>query len=505
MRRRRKKQHVSVLMVTSEAFPLVKSGGLADAVSALSRELDALGHDVRILMPRYYAVRRDSLYRFPAPFTVRVGQDLYTAALYEGRLEGSSVVTYFIDYEDLYGRDGIYGSAAGDAFGDNLKRFGLLSHAALALGRFIGWEPQVIHAHDWPAALTPYLAHRQGERSGRRPASVLTIHNVGHQGAFAVGQLPETGLSWSELASSGLLHHDSLNMMRSGIIHADVITTVSRKYAEEIQTPRYGFSLDEVLSSRSDAIHGIMNGVDYSVWNPEKDPYNDIKYTAETVALKARIKEQLQQELGLRVDPDVPLIGMVSRLVDQKGFEELVCPGFGSLPDILSTLDCQVAILGSGNPAYEHYLRTLAARYADLSVVIGFDERLAHEIEGASDFFLMPSRYEPCGLNQLYSLRYGTLPIVTRTGGFVDSVEPISPRGGTGFFIDDLSPVSIYETVKDALTLFRNEPARIDSMRRAAMKARFAWSESAAHYLTAYEEAKERCAAESEGVTDGNG
>lgn len=492
MRRRKKKQHVSVLMVTSEAFPIVKSGGLADAVSALARELDAMGHDVRILMPRYYAVRRESLYRYPSPFALRVGQDLYVSALYEGRLEGSSVVTYFIDHEDLYGRDGIYGNDGG-SFADNLKRFSLLSHAALELGRFIGWEPQLIHAHDWPAALTPYLARRQEKRSGRRPASVLTIHNVGHQGAFAVGQLPETGLSWSELDNSGLLHHDSLNMMRSGIVHADVITAVSRRYAEEIQTPRYGFSLDQVLSTRSDSIRGIMNGVDYAVWNPEKDPYNDIKYTTETVALKSRIKEELQQELGLRVDADVPLIGMVSRLVDQKGFEELLSPGFGSLPDILTDLDCQVAVLGSGEPRYEHYLRTLAVRYANLSVVIGFDERLAHLIEGAADFFLMPSRYEPCGLNQLYSLRYGTLPIVTRTGGFVDSVEPISPRGGTGFFVDDLSPVSIYETVKDAITLYRSEPARIDSMRRAAMKVRFSWEESASHYLVAYEEARNRC------------
>jgi starch synthase len=490
MRRKKRRQHVSVLMVTSEVFPLAKEGGLADAVSALARELDGLGNDIRIIMPRYYSIGRERLYRLPSPFTVRVGHDLYATALYEGRLEGSSVVVYFLDFEDLYGRDGVYGSS-GVSFGDNLKRFALLSHAALRLGRFVGWEPQIIHAHDWPAALTPFLAQRQSN-GGNAPATILTIHNVGHQGSFPVGQLPDAGIEWSQLAESGLLHYDELNMMKSGITHADVITTVSKRYAEEIQTPRQGFSLDQVLAGRRDDIHGILNGVDYSVWNPERDSYLDVKYTTETVALKGRVKESLQRELALPVRDDVPLVGLVSRLVDQKGLEELVSPGFGAFPDILTDLDVQVVVLGSGDPKYEYYLRSLARRYENLAAVIGFDERLAHLIEGASDFFLMPSRYEPCGLNQLYSLRYGTLPIVTRTGGFVDSVEPVSPDGGTGFFIDDLSPRSVYESVMEATRLYVEEPARIDSMRRAAMKARFNWADSAVAYLSLYQEAVRR-------------
>lgn len=484
MARKKRKNH-SVLLVTSEAVPFAKSGGLADAVSALAQELDRAGHDVRILMPRFYPIKRDRLYRYPTPFTVRVGQEIFTTAIYEGRLGETSVVVYFIDHEELYGREGIYGSQAG-GYADNLKRFALLSHAAFAIGPFIGWEPQVMHAHDWPTALVPVIASRRGAMGATRPATVLTIHNVGYQGTFPVSDLPQSGLNWVDLSESSLLHFDSLNLLKAGIANADVVTTVSPRYAEEIRTPRRGFSLDKVLSDRGDSLVGILNGVDYDVWNPEKDPHLDVKYTAETVALKERVKHSLQQELGLPVTNAVPLIGMVSRLVDQKGFEELSSPGFGALPDILEQNDVQLAILGSGEERYEYFLRSLAHRYRNLSVVIGFDERLAHLIEAASDFFLMPSRYEPCGLNQLYSLRYGTLPIVTRTGGFVDTVEQASPRGGTGFFIEEACPSAISATVDQAVTMWHRERNRIEAMRRLAMKQRFDWERAAAEYVTVY-------------------
>jgi len=488
MLRKKKKKNRSILMATSEAVPFAKSGGLADAVSELAQELDRAGHDVRVLMPRYDSIRRERLYRYPTPFTVRVGEDMYTTAIYEGRLADTSVVVYFIDHEELYARDGIYGSQGG-AYGDNLRRFSLLNHAAFAIGPFLGWEPDVIHAHDWPTSLVPVIARRRAAMGATRPATVLTIHNVGYQGAFPVGEFPHSGLSWADLSESQLLHYDSLNMLKAGIANADMVTTVSAKYAEEIRTPRRGFSLDKVLAERGDTLVGILNGVDYDVWNPEKDPYLDVKYTAETVALKDRAKQTLQSEFGLPITNDVPLVGMVSRLVDQKGFEELASPGFGALPDIVEQDDVQVAILGSGEERYEYYLRSLAHRYRNLSVVIGFDERLAHLIEAASDFFLMPSRYEPCGLNQLYSLRYGTLPIVTRTGGFVDTVEPASPKGGTGFFIDEACPSRITAAVREAVTMWHREHNRIDAMRRSAMKLRFSWEHAATAYLDVYERA----------------
>ncbi|MFW5742151.1 MAG: glycogen synthase [Spirochaetota bacterium] len=488
LRRKRRKNH-SILMVTPEAVPFAKAGGLGDAVSALAQELDRDGHDVRILMPRYHGIGRERLYRYPTPFSVRVGEDIFTTALYEGRLGDSSVVVYFIDHEDLYAREGIYGTSAG-GYADNLKRFSLLSHAAFAIGPYIGWEAEVVHAHDWPTALVPVIARRRAAMGASRPASVLTIHNVGYQGAFPVGDLPASGLSWVDLSESSLLHYDSLNLLKAGTVNADMVTTVSRRYAEEIRTPRRGFSLDRVLAERGDTLVGILNGVDYDVWNPEKDPYLDVRYTAETVALKERSKRALQQELGLPVTNDLPLIGMVSRLVDQKGFEELSSPGFGALPDILEENDAQLAILGSGEERYEYYLRSLAHRYRNLSVVIGFDERLAHLIEAASDFFLMPSRYEPCGLNQLYSLRYGSLPIVTATGGLVDTVQQASPRGGTGFFIDEACPASIAATVGEAVTMWHDERNRIDAMRRAAMKLRFGWETAATAYVRVYERAR---------------
>ena len=485
MLRRKKRKNQSILMVTSEAVPFAKSGGLADAVSALAQELDRAGHDVRILMPRYDAIKRDRLYRYPTPFSIRVGQDMYTTALYEGRLGETSVVVYFIDHEELYAREGIYGTHNG-AYEDNLRRFGVLSHAAFALGPFIGWEPDLMHAHDWPTALVPVIARRRGAIGAPRPATVLTIHNVGYQGTFPVGELPRTGLSWVDLNESQLLHFDSLNLLKSGIVNADMVTTVSPRYAEEIKTPRRGFSLDKVLAKRGDTLTGILNGVDYEVWNPEKDPYLAVKYTAETVALKERAKQTLQEEFGLPVRDDLPLVGMVSRLVDQKGFEELTSPGFGALPDIMEEGQLQVAVLGNGEERYEYYLRSLAHRYRNLAVVIGFDERLAHLIEAASDFFLMPSRYEPCGLNQLYSLRYGTLPIVTKTGGLVDTVEQASAKGGTGFFIDEACPASITATVLEATQMWHEQRNRIDAMRRAAMRLRFSWETSAAAYLSVY-------------------
>ncbi|MFW5688033.1 MAG: glycogen synthase [Spirochaetota bacterium] len=490
MLRKKKKKNHSILMVTSEAVPFAKAGGLAEAVSALAQELDRSGHDVRILMPRYNDIKRDRLYRYPTPFTVRVGETMYTTAIYEGRLGDSSVVVYFVDHEELYAREGIYG-AHGGGYPDNLRRFSLLSHAAFAIGPFIGWEPEILHAHDWPTAAVPVIAARRAAMGASRPATVLTIHNVGYQGTFPVGDLPQTGLHWVDLAESDLLHFDSLNLLKAGIANADMVTTVSVKYAEEIRTPRRGFSLDKVLAERGDTLVGILNGVDYDVWNPEKDPYLDVKYTAETVALKERSKHALQQEMGLPVTENQPLIGMVSRLVDQKGFEELASPGFGALPDIMENNEVQVAVLGSGDERYEYYLRSLAHRYRNLSVVIGFDERLAHLIEAASDFFLMPSRYEPCGLNQLYSLRYGTLPIVTRTGGFVDSVEEASPRGGNGFFIDEACPTAISAAVSEAVTMWHKERNRIDAMRRAAMKLRFSWESAAGSYVSVYARALE--------------
>ncbi|MBU8912876.1 MAG: glycogen synthase [Spirochaetales bacterium] len=484
MARSRKRIHHRILMVTTEAVPFAKSGGLADAVTALAQELDRAGHDVRLLMPRYYGIRRDQLFRFPSPLRVQIGEEHYESAVYEGRLPDSEVVVYFLDHEELFGRDGIYG-VGGEAFDDNLHRFTVLSHAALTIGPRLGWEPEIIHSHDWPTALVPMLA-RRGQSSAHQPATVLTVHNLGYQGSYPVGMLPKTGLSWSELPESGLLHHDELNMLKAGILNADMVTTVSPTYAAEIQTPLHGFSLDQVLTSRSERLAGILNGVDYSLWNPERDHHLDVNYTAETVALKERSKSALQTELGLPVTNDVPLIGTVSRLVSQKGFAELLAPGYGALPTVLTEMPIQVVVLGTGEPEYEYQLRRLSDRFPNLTAIIGFDDGLAHRIEAGADFFLMPSRYEPCGLNQLYSLRYGTIPIVTRTGGLADTVRDVTPEGGTGIVLGHACPSEIINGIRRAVTMWKESPNQIAAVRRAGMKERYAWESAAGHYLEAY-------------------
>lgn len=485
---KKKKQNLSVLMVATEMVPFAKSGGMADAVSALAQELDHAGHDVRVLMPRYYDVRRERLYRYPTPFNIRVGNEHFTTAVYEGRLGDSSVVVYFIDHEDLYARPGIYGEG-NQSYPDNLKRFSVLCQAALQIGPFLGWEPQVVQSHDWPTALVPLLARRLTPRAAQRPATVLTIHNVGYQGGFQVSDYPDTGLGWELLTESGLLHHNEINLLKSGVVNADMVTTVSPEYAREIQTPRKGFLLDRELAARADTLVGILNGVDYTVWNPERDPFLVVKYTAETIALKSRLKTQLQHRLDLPERDDIPIVGMVSRLTDQKGWDEMVAPGYGALPQLMESNTMQFAILGSGEERYEYYLRAIAHRYPGVGVEIGFDEELAHLIEGAADFFLMPSRYEPCGLNQLYSMRYGTLPIVTRTGGLVDTVQPLGPKGGTGFLIDEPSPPAIIEAVTAAAAMWKDEHTRIESMQRAAMKLRFSWEDAVSEYVEVFERA----------------
>lgn len=483
----RKQDNYRILMVTSEADPFAKTGGLADAVTALSRSLAEQGHDVRILMPRYYDIRRDHLFRHPTPLRIPLGERVYTAALYEGRLPNSAVPVYFLDYEQLYGREGFYGPAGDGDWQDNLERFSVLSHAPLYLPEFLGWSPQLLHAHDWPTALSLLLLKLPGLR-GILPdtAGVLTIHNIGYQGIFDVDQLPTTGVPWEDLSNSGLLHHNRLSLLRTGICSADAITTVSPGYALEIQTPRYGFSMDPVLARRGDVITGILNGADYSVWNPETDPHLLVNYTAETVALKNRVKTALQTRMGLPVDQTVPLIGMVSRLVSQKGFEELLSPGYGVLPEVLDTFRVQFVIVGTGDPRYEHELRLLADRFPNLTVRLAFDERLAHQVEAGADFFLMPSRYEPCGLNQMYSLRYGTIPIVTATGGLRDTVQPATESGGTGFLIEEPCPGAILRAIERAVKLWSDTPNRVDTLRKAGMKLRFAWSAAASEYLRLY-------------------
>jgi starch synthase len=487
---------MKILMTTSEAVPFAKTGGLADAVSALSLALKAIGHDVRIVMPRYYGIDREELQAIEGPLGVPVGWGEEWAAVYRTDLTGTAggasvaVPTYFIDHEAFFGRDGIYGTPQEPDFADNPRRFTFFSRAVFQLCRRLEWYPDVLHAHDWPTALVPVLL-KHGERTGpfAKTTSVLTIHNLGYQGVYAKDFFPYTKLGWDLFKAAGFEDWERMNLLKSGLVCADKLTTVSPTYAEETKTAAYGFRLDSVLRERAHDYVGILNGVDTEVWNPAKDTYIPKKYGPATTEGKALAKAALQKEYGLPIDPDIPVIGMVTRLTEQKGVGELFGPGYGSAWSICTDMRVQHVLLGTGERWCENELRSLSSRLPNFKAIIGYNERLSHLIEAGSDFFLMPSRYEPCGLNQMYSLAYGTPPIVRRTGGLADTVENFNQDTGegTGFMFDELTPRAIYDTVGWAVWAYYNRREQVEAMRLRGMATDFSWENSARKYADLYE------------------
>jgi starch synthase len=485
---------MKILMVSSEAAPFAKAGGLGDAVSALSRALSRAGHDVRVLLPRYYSVDRSRLEKLQGPIGVLTRSGEEWAGVYKSYIPGSTVEVYFLEHERLFGRDGIYGSKAEPDFADNPERFAFLCRAAFRLCRKLDWIPDVLHAHDWPCALAPvFLRHdeRLGEFS--KTASVLTIHNLGYQGVYPKESFPAFRLPWDLFHDAGFEFFDKVNLLKAGIRSADCLTTVSPTYAREIQTPDSGFGLDGLLRFRSSDLVGILNGVDLDEWDPETDLHIPARYAASKMAGKDKCKASLQKEFGLSASPGKPVVGMVARLTEQKGVGELFGPLYGSAWRICADMDMQFAVVGSGEKWCEDEIKALALRLPNFKARIGFDERLAHLVEAGSDFFLMPSRYEPCGLNQMYSMRYGTLPIVHRTGGLSDTVENYNQEtgSGTGFMFDNLTPRAVYDTVGWAVWAWYNRRDHIAAMRERAMGRRFSWDRSAEEYAKLYDRALE--------------
>lgn len=476
-----------ILMVTSEATPFAKSGGLADAVSALSRALGRLGHDVRIVMPRYASVPSDGLERHTTGLTAAMGYGPVGAGLLEGSLPDSDVPVYFIEHDAFFGRDGIYGNKAEPDFADNPLRFSFLSRIAFRLCEYLDWRPDVFHAHDWPGGLVPaYLTH--AEPGFRGAISVLTIHNLGYQGVYPKAHFPFFGLPWDLFHGAGFEYYDAINMLKAGITGADRLSTVSPTYSREIQTPDLGHGLDGLLRHRSASLVGILNGVDSSEWDPATDRLLPARYSPADMAGKAACKEAVQKEFGLPVSADKPLIGMVSRLTDQKGVGELFGPTYGSAARICHDMDLQFVVQGTGEPWCELELGVLSANIPNFKAKIGYSERVAHLIEAGADFFMMPSRYEPCGLNQMYSLRYGTLPIAHRTGGLADTISNFDQDNGagTGFLFDLMTPRAIYDTAGWAVWAWYNRPDQIRAMRERAMKQDFSWDASALEYESLY-------------------
>ncbi|MDC7234071.1 MAG: glycogen synthase GlgA [Spirochaetales bacterium] len=483
---------MNILMITSEAVPFAKSGGLADMVSALSIALKEEGQDVRILMPLYDTVSRKNL-SFIADFQIDMVNRREQAALYRSETENSGIPVYFLESEKYFNRKGIYGPTPASSYPDNAHRYSLLSAAFPVVCKLLDWIPHILHSHDWPTGLVPLYLKKAG-RPFDRTATVFTIHNMGYQGTYDKRDLPWTGLSAEETHDFNMMKDGYLNYLKTGIENHTRITTVSPTYSQEIRTLAYGHGLDQSLNHRASSLTGILNGVDYSSWNPETDRYlAPDYYSVFDLDGKKQCKTRLQMKMRLDEKAEVPLFAMITRLVSQKGIEELCRPGYGILEEFCREQNVQVVILGTGEAWVEEELKKLSTRLPNLSVKITYNEQLSHLIEGGADFFIMPSHYEPCGLNQLYSLKYGTIPIVRKTGGLADSVlDPSEPGGwkkGTGFVYEEADPRQLREVLDRAVECWEEQPDKIRLLRHNGMNCDFSWKPSALAYMQVYEEA----------------
>jgi len=479
---------LSILISASEAVPFIKSGGLADVVGVLPKYLRKLGHDVRLVLPRYYRIdrRKFGLERIPGVLVVPMGAagDEY-CAVYEGRLPETDIPVYFLEHEGYFGRTDLYAENNVE-FPDNDRRFIFFSKGSLELCKMIDFHPDLVHANDWHTAAIPLLLNTTYRRDSHvgKAATLLTIHNMQYQGSFPPAAMELLGVGWEHFTFLGVEKDNRVNLLKGGIYHATLLSTVSEGYAAEIQTPAHGWGLEGVVRERGADLFGILNGVDYSEWSPEIDPYIAANYSAGALDGKRICKADLQKTLGLPERDDVPLIGMVGRMVKQKGIDVFA----EALPRLLG-LELQIAMLGEGEPWAHFYFGGMAARYDDrFTAVIGYEDVLSHKIEAGADFFLMPSAFEPCGLNQMYSLRYGTLPIVRATGGLDDSVENYDENllTGTGFKFHELAAGAIFDTVGWAVYTWYNRRDALERLRRNAMAVRFTWEAAAEKYERLY-------------------
>jgi starch synthase len=477
----------SALLIGSEAQPFAKTGGLADVLGALPPALQRLGWNTTLVLPRYRGVTAGSLRH---TFPVNVGGYVRDAAFYEAPLEGGATAL-LVDCPDLYDREGIYGAGAGD-YPDSPRRFAFLARAALDYVARRGVRPSIVHAHDWQGGLVPvylkalYAAHPV---LGGTP-SVFTIHNLAYQGLYDSDWLPRLDLGWDQLGVDRLEFYGQISLLKGGINDATTITTVSRRYAQEIQTAAFGFGFDGILRARAADLVGILNGIDADEWNPARDPFLPAPFSAADRSGKRAAKAEALRRYGLAADEPAmsrPLIGMVSRMVDQKGFDLIA-----AVADDLTRLDAAFVVLGTGDPRYQDMWRALAARFPDrIGARIGFDESLAHLIEGGADVFLMPSRFEPCGLNQMYSMRYGTIPVVHGVGGLADTVVDYAQKGATGFVFSEYTPRALLDALNRAFTVFGDE-RKWALLQTAGMGLDFSWDRSAQEYVKIYERALAR-------------
>ncbi|HEV2117003.1 MAG TPA: glycogen synthase GlgA [Terriglobales bacterium] len=477
-----------VVFAASECVPFSKTGGLADVVGALPPALAALGHRVTVYLPLYRQTKLAEAKPVLRSVTVPFDDQYRFCSVLDGGVH-SGVQFYFIDYPPFFDREALYGTSVGD-YRDNAERFALYSRAVLESCKILG-VPDVLHCHDWQSALVPVLLRSvyAEDPAFRDVGCVFTIHNMGYQGLFPPEILPLLMLPWDLFTITRMEFYGNVNFLKGALVFSDFVTTVSRKYSQEIQTAEYGFGLEGVLHGRAATVTGILNGVDYKEWSPETDKFTPAHYSPEDLSGKAACKQDLLAQFGI-TDGNVrlPVIGIVSRFAAQKGFDLI-----SQVMDRLAREDMIVVALGAGDKEYQDMFLRLHKQYPQkIAVKVAYDNALAHKIEAGSDMFLMPSRYEPCGLNQIYSLKYGTVPVVRATGGLDDTIENWEPRTGrgTGFKFSEYTGEALLDTVKLALKAYQDHDAWQRLMRNGMSKD-FSWNASAREYVRVYERARQ--------------
>ena len=482
---------MKILLVSPEIFPFSKTGGLADVAGALPKALQKNGMEVKLISPKYRCVTEKDFSLEPVigDLKVPIKNTIESASLWKTDYNGMEA--YFIGKDVYYNREGLYGIEGRD-YEDNAERFAFFCRAVIESCRQTGYKPDIIHCNDWQSGLIPaYLKTLyKDDPFFHHTKTVFTIHNIGYQGLFEPGLLPMTGLPQSVYNMEELEFYGKINYLKAGIVFSDIITTVSKTYAEEIQTKDYGAGLDGVLRKRRKDLYGIMNGIDYEKWNPQTDPLIYVNYTYRKISARKRNKKNLQKEMKLAYR-DYPLIGIISRLATQKGIDIAA----SAMQTLLKKHQVEFIILGEGDRQYEDALQSISRKYKNrVSVNIGFDEALAHKIYASCDFFLMPSLYEPCGLGPLIAYRYGAIPVVRATGGLKDSVKNFNPKKkeGTGFSFRAYTEDALYRTMEKALYLYNNDKETLNKIIKQDMKMDWSWEEQAKKYIRLYRRAIKR-------------
>jgi starch synthase len=478
---------MKILIASPEIFPFVKTGGLADVTGALPKALRDLGIDVRVILPKHKGIEELG---FPMRYgnhriSCQVSQSFVDAEIVESEYDG--ITAYLVEKDEYYYRDYLYSTPDGDYL-DNAERFIFFAKSILEMIKVTGFIPDVLHCNDWETSLAPVFlkALYKKDPDLAKVATLLTIHNLGYQGIFWHYDMHLLNIGWEYFTPESLEFFGHINFLKGGIVFSDILNTVSKQYSKEIQTPEFGCGLDGILSTRREDLYGIVNGIDYNDWNPETDTFLPAKYSVGNPANKAACKKALQQAFDLPADPGVPLASTISRLADQKGFDLI-----SDAMEEMAGLGMQYAILGTGERKYHDLLTQLAKKFpGKFSVKIAYDNALAHLIEAGSDLFLMPSQYEPCGLNQLYSLKYGTVPVVRGVGGLEDTIIDYTrfPKTGTGFKFYEYTKEAMLDAIDRALVLYKDKKAWADLVARC-MKEDFSWGKSAREYVELYKKA----------------